>query len=138
MNLGLSQEENDKKWQKLQYGYNFVKMYKKTEGDSRFGCLPCEDDHNTLSSYGKLFLLDGFQQLDEETHHDQHKGSHYPSGSTHRLEYTPRHDHTKAKCAFIIHSKPIPSLSPEKRRHKSLHAGALPVIFCACIIPIFV
>ena len=47
MNLGLSQEENDKK---LQSGYNFVKMYKKTEGDSRFGCLPCEDDHNTLSS----------------------------------------------------------------------------------------
>ena len=50
----------------------------------------------------------------------------------------PRHDHTKAKCAFIIHSKPIPSLRPEKRRHKSLHAVSLAVIFCACIIPIFV
>ena len=110
MKLGSGQEENNKKIQKITIRLQFRENIQKTGRDSRFSCLPCEDDHNTLSSYGKLFLLDGFQQLDEETHHDQHKGSHYPSGSTHRLEYTPRHDHTKAKCAFIIHSKPIPSL----------------------------
>lgn len=47
MNLGLSQEENDKK---IQSGYNFVKMQKNQRETAGLAVSPCENDHNTLSS----------------------------------------------------------------------------------------